>query len=90
MKRPHGLLAPALVVLAAIVLVAVLFFVCPWLRLETTPVILPDAVAGEENTDPAGSSPFRKADVTPETVQAVIASLQRETAYSRTVTVRTF
>ena len=90
MKRPHSLLVSVFAVLAVIVLVCVLFFVCPWLRLETTPVLLPDAVTGEESPDPADSSPFRKADVTPETVQAVIASLQRQPAYSRTVTVRTF
>ena len=90
MKRRPSVTVLSIVLLALVALLIILLCAGPWLRLETPPVILPDAVTGQQPEAPADSDLFHKADVTPETVQAVIASLDRETAYSRTVTVRTY
>lgn len=52
-------------------------------------VILPDtsAAAGEGETLPSGDSALTVVEVTPETVQAAVATLERPTEYSRGITI---
>ena len=85
LRRLPYLLAALLLVAAA----AVLALRFGWFDTRTAPVILPDTTAarpGGPGTLPDGQLTF--AEVTPETVQAVLATLSRPDSYSRQLTVR--
>lgn len=67
-------------------------FVRSMIGIKTTAVILP--AAGDEAASTAyahtGTGYFQRVEVTPDTVQAVIATLSRSTSYFRELTVETF
>jgi hypothetical protein len=75
------------VVLAAAVVLYALFGRMP--SVETASVTLPTPVAGGESQT-SDSEEITLASVSPETVQAVIGTLNRAESYSRTVTVEDF
>jgi len=62
-----------------------------WFETRTSPVVLPDttAVPTAENENGEGD-PLVLADVTPETVQAVVSTLNRPDGYERQLTVTSF
>lgn len=88
--RKRTILAVAIV---AVVLAAVLYSFFLNLFLGTPELIVADPNASE-NTDSSGSQPVDEVgipvEVTPHTVQSVVASLDRYESYSRTVTVEYF
>ncbi len=78
------------VTLLLVLAVFLLVFLFGWLDSSTAPVILPETTA----SIPAGSvsrpEGLSMAAVTPETVQAVLATLVKPDAYSRSLTVERF
>lgn len=83
-----------LIVLAVMLCVALAVLLVPG-RLENTPaVILPDTSASPDSALPGGQTgqggTANRAEVTPETVQAVISTLSRPLFYSREIAVTTF
>ncbi len=87
MKRKQP---PVLFAAIALLLVAVVAYVIIELNssVETAPVILPDIA--QTQTSPGAEQSAAYAQVTPETVQAVIGTLRRPEGYTRTVTVEDF
>lgn len=80
-----------IIVLALLAVVGLVFLLAPGNDPDTPAVLLPAPVPASTAADP-GTAPA-EADilaVTPETVQAAIATLQRPDAYSRTLQVRDF
>ena len=78
----------ALVLLAAVVLLALRF---GWFDTATAPVILPDTTAlptGYDSGEIGGGAVL--AEVTPETVQAVVRTLARPDSYSRRLLVSSY
>ena len=61
-----------------------------WFRTDTAPVILPQTTASLPRGDGLPSDGPLAAEVTPETVQAVIATLVRPDSYSRSLHVESF
>ncbi|MEA4933110.1 MAG: hypothetical protein VB071_05925 [Lawsonibacter sp.] len=63
------------------------------LALNTPSVVLPDVSSGSDGSassgSPSDSSTYQKVDVTPQTVQSVIATLKRSDSYYRELTVET-
>ncbi|HHU22911.1 MAG TPA: hypothetical protein GXZ52_05770 [Clostridiales bacterium] len=90
MKRKFPLIAVA--VLAVAVLALLVSRYGRSIDSDTPAVVLPSAVVGEnmdqEPDDQEGSA--QKAEVTPKTVQAVLATLSRADSYSRSITVESF
>lgn len=78
-----------MVVLCALIVVAALFWKSG--SVETAPVVLPTPAAGgqEQSGSPSDAAVVR-AEVTPRTVQAVIARMSRSDTYSRTLTAEDF
>ena len=85
MKRTQKLVTWSIVIL---VMLVVLLMLMSNLR-RSSRVILPDTStsAGDSAEQPSGGSAIQVVEVTPETVQAAIATLHRPEAYSRSVTV---
>ena len=82
-------LIPAVILLAVAVLaVAALLF--GWFDIRTAPVILPDTTALPTAAGGSGSGRLTLAEVTPKTVQAVVATLTRPDSYSRQMLVNSF
>ncbi len=78
----------ALILLAAVAALALRF---GWFDTATAPVILPETTAlptGYESGDPGGGAVL--AEVTPETVQAVVRTLARPDSYSRRLLVSSY
>lgn len=61
-----------------------------WFRTDTAPVILPQTTAAIPRGEDTGSGDVLTAEVTPETVQAVVGTLVRPDSYSRMLTVESF
>lgn len=78
----------ALVIAIAITVIAAVFvsFGVPSLAGRTPKVVLPDITQQEDGQ--SGGSDFTTVEVTPETVQSVVATLARPESYSRKLTVR--
>ncbi|MGI5935205.1 MAG: hypothetical protein ACOX7I_00115 [Oscillospiraceae bacterium] len=90
MKRKVPLLIA--VVLAAAVLVLIMSRYGRSIDAATPAVVLPSAVVGEnmdQQPDGQGGG-AQRAEVTPETVQAVLATISRADSYSRSLTVESF
>ncbi|MEG1633575.1 MAG: hypothetical protein RR314_05930 [Oscillospiraceae bacterium] len=87
-KRTSAFIIVILILAAAVVLFALFG---RGGGVETPPVVLPTSALnpGAEATSPSGGG-VSTAEVTPETVQAAIATLNRAESYSRTVTVENF
>ena len=85
MKRTQKLVTWGIVILVVLV---VLLMLMSNLR-RSTRVVLPDTstAAGDSTELPAGENELTVVEVTPETVQAAVATLHRPEAYSRSVTV---
>ena len=85
MKRTQKLVTWSIVILVVLV---VLLMLMSNLR-RSSRVVLPDTStsAGDSAEQPSGGSAIQVVEVTPETVQAAIATLHRPAAYSRSVTV---
>ena len=85
-----------IVVAIVVVIVAALFvsFGRSLFGVNTPSVVLPDALGGADSSlGSGGSSPadsFHRGEVTPQTVQDVIATLSRPDSYYRELTVQTF
>lgn len=86
-----------LIVIAVTVLIAGAMFTSfgrSLFTLNTPPVELPSAGSIEGDTsseaDSSGSEHYQRVEITPDTVQNVIATLSRPTSYSRNITVETF
>lgn len=77
----------ALVLLAAVVLLALRF---GWFDTATAPVILPDTTALPTGYDSGEIGGAVLAEVTPETVQAVVRTLARPESYSRRLLVSSY
>ena len=81
MKRRHlPYLAAAAALLAAALLLAHRF---GWFDTSTAPVVLPETSPYAAPSPPEGRGGLVPAKVTPETVQAVVATLSRPDGYSR-------
>lgn len=85
MKRTQKLVTWSIVILVVLV---VLLMLMSNLR-RSSRVVLPDTStsAGDSAEQTSGGSAIQVVEVTPETVQAAIATLHRPEAYSRSVTV---
>lgn len=88
-RRKIGSFGALMIVLCALIVAVALFWKSG--SAETVPVVLPTPAAGgqEQNGTSEGVSVVR-AEVTPRTVQAVIARMSRPDSYSRTLTVEDF
>lgn len=65
------------------------------LSFDPPPVVLPSENPGQANSSsddhtPSGDEPYQRVAVTPETVQSVIATLERSNSFYRELTVETF
>lgn len=90
MKLRRAAIYIAIAAALALILVMVLRM-APSTSVDTPAVILPTAPLPSESVRPETSPDGEKTvDVTPETVQAAIATLTRADSYSRTVRVETF
>ncbi len=89
--KKQGVFFPALVVLAAAALVVLIVLLFPGNTPDTPEVRLSDASASDapDGDSTAGGS-AALVEVSPETVQTVVAQLTRAGSYSRTLTVRSF
>lgn len=85
--RLSALTAPALLMLVLIVWLVLRF---GWLRPDTAAVILPQTTASAPRGDEGYTGGPLTAEVTPETVQAVVGTLVRPDSYSRTLRVESF
>ena len=77
----------ALALIAAVVLLALRF---GWFSTATAPVILPDTTALPTAAGEGGIGGATLAEVTPETVQAVVRTLARPDSYSRRLLVSSY
>ena len=80
-------LGAAVVLLAAALLLAHRF---GWFDTSTAPVVLPDTSPYAAPSPPEGRGGLVPAKVTPETVQAVVATLSRPDGYSRQLEISSF
>lgn len=89
--KDRGRFVTLTVVMVLLALAAVLLALrFGWFRSDTAPVILPETTAAIPRGDESGSGDVMTAEVTPETVQAVVGTLVRPDSYARTFTVESF
>ena len=89
--KNHGVFFYFILLLALVAVAAMAFLLTPGRAPDTPPVLLPTPVVTDTTPDNTEApDAYTPLEVTPETVQTVIATLLRIDSYSRTLSVRDF
>lgn len=89
--KNHGAFFYLILLLALAAVAGMVFLLAPGREPDTPPVLLPTpAVTDAAPDDAEAPNAYTPLEVTPETVQSVIATLRRIDSYSRTLAVRDF